>query len=313
MTAESLEGVRASSIVSCCRQAWYQAVEQEKEDVHPNVRRLWRVRTLQNDAIVAEKAEQLRTLGAEITLEMEVPWGPGGGWTGHADLVDHTERVVFEVTGSEDLTPERRKILQCALYARNISRIRGRKYSAIVMVFSPASGEERFVPVNWEALTWELDDLEATLIAAIEANEAPERACATPGDGRARFCAFAGHCFSGWEYAPIGTIEDEALVSDVINTYALSKRADVKLIEADLKPLKERVGNALEPGAKYRVVLPDGEGEIEVKRIDVAGGESISVKEVRDAGFDFPDELVPFIKERAGHTRVSTKLIEGAR
>lgn len=317
MTATDLSGVRASSCVGCQRKGFYEGIGVEREEFTRTVLRLFRIRTMQSDAVMAEKAEEARALGRKIVLEQEILWGPRttnlpeGIYSGHADYADWTDYEVIEATGSADLTPERRKILQAAFYAKRLSELTGKAWKAFVLVFDPSTGNERYVPVNWRALAFELDDIFATVLGAIETGDVPERVCQTPHDGPAHYCAFAGHCFAGWEYPPIGEITDEALAAQVREAYELAKRADTKLIEKDLKPLKKKVATHLAPKAKYRVPIEGG--EIEVRRTDVKGSRSISLTEVEAAGFELPDELLPFVKQGEGFTKLETKLIEGAR
>lgn len=315
MTAHELTGVRASSAVGCVRKAFYEGVGQEKEELPRRVERLFRIRSMQSDAVMAEKADEARALGRKIVLEQVIPWGPrtdewpNGIFEGHADYTDWTDYEVIEATGSADLTPDRRKILQSAFYAKRLSELTGKTWKAYVLVFDPSTGEQRYVPVNWQALAFELDDIFATVLAAIEAETEPEGVCRTPHDGPASFCAFAGHCFRAFEYPTPGVIADESLQEEVREAYTLSKRANVSLIEKDLKPLKKKVAAALTAGAKYRVPV-DG-GEIEVRRTDVKGSRSISLKEIEEAGFVLPAELEPFVKQSDGFTKLETKLIEG--
>lgn len=317
MTAEALTGIRASSCVGCKRKGFYEGVSQEREELPRRVERLFRIRSMQNDAVLAEKAQEAAVLGRRIILEQDVPWGPPsptsehGQFTGHADWADWTDYEVIEATGSADLTPDRRKVLQAAFYAKRLSEITGKRWKATVLVFDPGTGEERYVPVNWQALAFELDDIFATVLGAVEEGVEPERVvCTAPNSGPAQFCSFAGYCFRDFTYPTPGEIADVELAAAIVEYDALNGSLKQPLAEKDVKVLRERIAPALAAGGRY---LARVGGEIvEVKRSDVAESETISLKEIRDAGFDLPTELLPFVKTRAGHTRLATKRIEGA-
>lgn len=323
MTAEALTGVRASSLAGCIRRAWYQGMDVEEEDLPRRVKKLFRIRSIQNDALALDDAEQARAAGREIVLEQEIPWGPKtdahpqGIWTAHADFADWTDRVIREYTGSADLAPDRRKMLQSAFYAKRMTEITGVEWGAWVLVFDPSTGEDRFVPINWREIVWEIDiaiaDLEAALLARVEPdriNSAGETVCEAPNSGPAMFCPFALHCFRDYSYPTPGRITDPALAAEIAQVRALSDRADVKLIEKDLKPLKQRVAAQLEPKGKY--VVADGDGLIEVSYSVIPGRVTISLKEMTDAGFEVPEELLPFVKTGEPSVRLNTKRIEGA-
>lgn len=320
MTASGLSGVRASNLVTCLRKGWYDSVEAEQEELDRDVRALFRIRQMENDALAALDAEEARAAGREIVLELAIPWGPvdernpHGVWEAHADYADMTDHMIVEYTGSANLSPDRRKMLQAAFYAKRMSEITGYEWTAWVKVFDPSTGADRLLQINWQEMVWEVDVLIADLMAYLAAGEEPPRrnsqgetVCASPIDGR--FCPYAGWCFRTFEYPPIGLINDATLAAEVVRVRDLTDRADVKLIEADLKPLKKRVAAQLQPKAKYVVPLEGGAG-IEVSYSEIPGRVTISLAEMRDAGYSLPPELEQFVKRGEASVRLNTKRIE---
>lgn len=321
MTASELTGVRASNLVGCLRKGWFDGMDYEKEELSKRTKNLFRIREMQNDALALADAEEARALDREIVLEQDIPWGPktpakpNGIWTAHADFADWTDHVVREYTGSADLSPDRRKMLQSAFYAKRMTELTGHEWGAWVKVFNPSTGEERFVPINWRAIVWEIDVLIADLEAHLASGEMPDRVdsegetvCSNPHDGPTMFCPYAGACFRGWEYPTMGRLEGK-IAQDVARAHTLSERANVKLIEADLKPLKKQIAAGLLPKAKYIVPLKDGRS-IEASYSEIPGRVTVSLKEFEEAGFKIPPELEPFIKRGEPTTRLVTKMLE---
>lgn len=322
MTAQDLTtGVRASNLVGCVRKAWFDGVQQEREELSKKTRKLFRIRSMQNDALALDDAEDARASGRVVKLEQEIPWGPKterhtrGMWTAHADYADHTEHEIWEYTGSSDLSPDRRKMLQAAFYAKRMSELTGHEWAAFVKVFDPSTGEDRVVPVNWREIVWEIDVAVADLEAALATMTIPDRVdtqgkttCKSPHDGPGMFCPYVMACFQGWEYPIPGRLEGE-LASDVIAAHNLAKRANVSMVEKDLRPLKKGIAARIAPGGKYQAPLDDG-SVIEVSYAELPPRVTISLKEMEDAGFKLPDELRPFVKTGEPSVRVTTKLID---
>lgn len=327
MTATELTGVRASNLVGCLRKAFYDGVGIEKEQLPKKIETLFRIRKMQNDALALADAEEARALGREIVLEQVIPWGPvdaehpQGVWEAHADFADWTDHVVREYTGSADLSPDRRKMLQSAFYAKRLTEITGHLWGAWVKVFDPSTGEDRFLSINWREIVWEIDVAVADLEAALAVGLVPERidtagetVCASPGDGPAMFCPYAGHCFRGFEYPIPGKLDPEGALALAAVSYAnLKERTNTKLAEKDLEPLKEKLVAGLPPGGKFRIPL-DGGKELEVSVTEVVPKHgSISLKEVAEAGYSIADGvgLEPFVKPpgKTSH-RINYKIVD---
>lgn len=322
MTATDLnQGVRASNLVGCLRKGYYDAIEVEKEELPKKIRRLWKIRAMQNDAIALEKKEEAEAGGRVIVLEQAIPWGPvtadkpRGVWEGHADYVDETDHLVVELTGSADLSPDRRKMLQAAFYAKRKTEITGVEYGAWVFVFNPSTGEDRWVPINWREIVWEIDVLIADLQAYLATGEEPPRrdsagevTCESPHDGPAMFCPYAMYCFREWEYPPVGKLTGAPakLAAEVLD---LQQRSNTKLLDEDRKAKSRRLATLIEPKAKYRVPLEDGK-ELEVSYSEIPGRVTVSLSEMEAAGFKLPAELERFVKRGDPSVRINTKVVE---
>lgn len=276
---------------------------------------------MQNDSLALADAEEARALGREVTLEQVIPWGPvlpeapGGIWTAHADYADWTDHVVIEYTGSADLSPDRRKMLQSAFYAKRLTEITGVEWGAFVKVFDPSTGEERYLSINWREIVWEIDVVIADLIAALEVRVEPDRidsagetVCESPGDGPAMFCPFAGWCFRGYEYPTMGVLEGAA-AEQAVEVARLAEATKTTLLDKDRRVASKRLASLIAPSTKYRVPLEDGR-EVQVSYSPIPGRRTISLKEMDDAGFHLPDELLQFVKEGDPSVRVNTKIVE---
>lgn len=323
MTATELTGVRASNLVGCLRKAFYDGVGIEKEQLPKKIETLFKIRKMQNDALALADAEEARALGREIVLEQAIPWGPvdaehpQGVWEAHADFADWTDHVVREYTGSADLSPDRRKMLQSAFYAKRLTEITGHLWGAWVKVFDPSTGEDRFLSINWREIVWEIDVAVADLEAALAVGLVPERidtagetVCASPGDGPAMFCPYAMHCFRGFEYPPMGALEGipAQLAVEVAD---LAARTNTKLLDEDRKAKGKRLATMIAPGAKYRVPLDD-DREVQVSYSSIPGRVTISIKEMEAAGFKLPPELEQFVKTGEPSVRLNTKIVEAS-
>lgn len=296
MSVKQLTGVRWSSCASCTRKGYYQGVGEDESPMTPEADRLLRIRTAQNDGIVAAYAADLIERGHDVVLEMAIPWGPEGCWTGHADLVDHTDRIVREFTGTKDCTLDARKVRQVAGYAKELG------YDAAVVVFDPSTGEMREYPVNVAAMAWDIDGLMVEVVRSIATDTPPERVCKTPYDGSAMFCGFVRPCFEGWSWPQPAVCDDPDTIALAEELAALDeqvkKGADASKRQKELKSL---LAGLVEHGVDVQC------GSVKVRISDVAEGETLPIGDLRKAGFTLPPEVAAFVKPRAGSSRVSAK------
>jgi hypothetical protein len=326
VTAQDLRGARASSLAGCLRRAWYDAQDTPQEQLPKKTLRLFDIRRMQNDALSFADAEEARAAGRQIVLEEDIDWGPVtderplGIWTGHADYVDHTDRIVREYTGSADLSPDRRKMLQAAFYAKRLTEITGVEYGAWVVVFNPSTGDYRNVPVKWQEISWEMDNLVADLVSYLQAGIEPPRrdgemetVCETPASGPAMFCPYAGRCFRDFVWPEMGRLEGNAekLAKTVLALKA--REGDVSLIEKDRKLVQAELVKLIQPKTKYTVPLEDGR-QATISVSEVKGRRSFALGEMEKAGFSFADspaDLAPFLKEGEPSVRLNIDIYEG--
>lgn len=321
MTAETLTGVRASNLVSCLRKGWYDAQEIEKDELSKKTLRLFKIRQMQNDALALDMQQEAAAAGRSLILEDAIPWGPtttrhpNGIWEAHADIADEDDCEIWELTGSADLSPDRRKMLQSAFYAKRKTEITGRHWRAFVLVFNPSTGEDRKLEINWPEMVWEVDVLIADLRAYMNSGTEPPRVnsagdvvCTSPHDGPAMFCPYARWCFRDYEYPTLGTLQGP-LAQIAVEVAALSEQTNTTLLDKDRKEKGKRLAAGLSPKTKYRVPVERGV-EIEVSYSEIPGRVTVSLKEMEDAGFKLPAELEQFVKRGEPSIRVNTKRME---
>lgn len=299
MSVETLTGVRLSSCASCLRKGFYEGTKAPQSPLTQSAEDLFEIRRAQNDGLVAIHAAQMRDEGDDVELEAEIPWGPDGCWTGHADLVNHTRKLVREYTGTDGCDLDTRKVRQVAWYAKHFG------YSAEVFVFDPKTGERRPYPVNVEAFGWEMDNIEIEITDALALGEAPERVCKTPSDGPAMFCGFRDHCFEGWRWPSPAVCDDPDVIALAEELAALDEQVKkgAETVKRQ-KELKALLAGLVEHGVDVQC------GSVKVRISDVAAGETFPLGDFVKAGFSLaanPDRAAEFVKPRSGSSRVSTK------
>lgn len=299
MSTKELTGVRLSSCASCLRKGFYEGSGAEKAPLSDSAERLFKIRTAQNDGIVAMHAAEMRDAGDEVELEAEIPWGPRGCWTGHADLVNHTRRLVREYTGTAGCNLDTRKVRQVAWYAHHFG------YTAEVVVFDPSTGEMQVYPVNVEAFGWEMENIELEITDALALDEPPERVCKTPYDGPAMFCQFVGTCFSGWAWPQTRVVDDPDTIALAEELAAVQEQAK-KGAEAEkrVKELKGLLAGLVEHGVDVQV------GSVKVRISDVAASETLPLGDFKKAGYALPDEVAAFVKPKASHSRTTVTRVQ---
>lgn len=308
MTAEQskLTGVRWSSAAVCQRKAFYESQGAPTTPIDDGVQQLWADRSEQNDLKVEKWAKRLREQGHDVTLEQDIPWACG---IGHADLVDHTDRVVAEFTGTKGAELPERKPLQSAGYALFLSQQTGEAYTAAVVSFDPATPSiERTYPVD-ESMVNDAAEIQNDVAHAIETGVAPDRVCKSPGDNPAHYCPFVDHCFGSWEYPDPTHITDDEVVrlaaelAEAIDERGLAKK-DHDAHDARVRALQEQLAARVLHGVENVA------GGVMVKITDVAGRESVSLADLRKADHaGLLDELAPFVKKSDGHSRFTVKRI----
>lgn len=298
MSVKALTGVRLSSCASCLRRGFYEGTGAERTPLPEAAERLLKIRIAQNDGIVAMHAAEMRDEGDSVELEAEIPWGPDGCWTGHADLVNHTRRLVREYTGTAGCDLDTRKVRQVAWYAHHFG------YSAEVVVFDPQTGEMRVYPVNVAAFGWEMENIEVEITDALALNDPPERVCKTPYDGPAMFCGFVRTCFEGWSWPSPAICDDPDTIALAEELAALDEQVKqgAEAVKRQ-KELKGLLAGLVEHGVDVQC------GPIKVRISDVAAGETLPLGDLRKAGHTLPAVVEAFVKPRAGSSRVSTKRV----
>jgi hypothetical protein len=303
VTALDLTGARLSSAVVCPRQSWYQHIGAEETQIDGRDQELLEWRRAQNDLVVGEYAAALRAEGHDVHTELAISWLDGQA-EGHADLVDFTDGVVAEFTGTAGADLPERKVLQATAYAHLLG------LEAAVVSFDPSSGTKRAYPIDMDAKRPDAVAAMEAVARAIETGEPPERVCSTPNDQPARWCRFRDSvCMPQFLWPDPEAIDDPEVIelaaelADAIDEKGLKKR-DFTAADERVTALKEQLAARVEHGVALVA------GGVSLKVTDVAGRETLSLGDMRKAGVSLPDELAPFVKRGEGYWKIDERSVK---
>jgi hypothetical protein len=291
----NLQGARASSAVRCIARAEFEGLGYERTDETPeflqrafkrgvNVGKAWAA------GMVASEDH------SDFEIEAEIPWGLG--WTGHADLLDNRNHVVWEAYHAAGGAFREEKALQSAFYADE----KGPDWKAFLAVVDTTDvhDDEGFAvqpyEINVDGLREHVRDIKRRVVAAVEAGAVnpADKVGDTPFHQECRSCPFASTCWAGWQ--PPAPDEVPGLEADFDALRILGSdlhHAEAKV--AEIKRMRDEKRDAI------REYLPIGRavvsGGIIIKRTEVAGRVSVKLGDFRKAGFDLPAELEPFVSE----------------
>jgi hypothetical protein len=251
-----------------------------------------------------------------VVREHPVSWGDG--WTAHVDLlVPEWDRKHVEIKSTTAID----KLPGCGVDVGGVKTT-----SAVLQVvggaaFDPEGGVAEVVtvsPVDLQTRSYPVtltDDLVGAaketaqiVTSAVRTGELPPRPCKTPADGIARFCPHRDVCFEGWQ--PDDPIQLHAEVADLAEQL-VDVDGQLRVTTGREKELKEQrdgirdqLRGWLTPGKTYQV---DG---VELKRIDVKGRETFSLKDALAAGAVSEEQTAPFVRYGQPSERWTASLID---
>lgn len=308
-TAERvLTGARWSEAVRCERRAAYQGLHQEPTNDRPR----WLEDAFDRGIPVGEmwglvQGARLRAQGHEVSLEHEIPWGPG--WHGHADLLDVTDAIVDEAYHSQKLEFREVKALQNAGYVDLLDEATGRKHRGVLTAINAADGDRndgmalRRYPVEMDGpngLRPVVRAIRERVIAAVQAEDVTlaQRVSETPKHAECQVCLFMSVCHAGF----VPPVPDEIVgLEDDFNALAILKsdlhhaNAKVASLEQMIRDKREPLREYLEPG------VPVISGDVTVKITAVKGRVTTDLNGFVKAGHAIPPELAPFVKVGSGY------------
>lgn len=291
----NLSGARASSAVRCIARAEHEALgtigdPEAQAWLQKHFKRGVNVGKAWASGMVASEDHN------DFELEAEIPWGLG--WTGHADLLDHRNHVVWEAYHAAGGAFREEKALQAAFYADE----KGPDWKAFLAVIdtTDVSDEEGFAvqpyEINVDGLRERVRGIKARVVAAVEAGAVnmDDRVGDSPHHAECRSCPFSAVCHAGY-VAPIP--EDILGLESTFEELRITE-SDLHHSEAKTRLIKERRDGLRDQVREY---LPAGQpvacGGTIIRRTEVAGRVTFKISDARKAGFQLPDELVPFVSE----------------
>lgn len=299
-TAIVLTGARASSAAICPRRAVYEHHDAPREESTEQMKGWFRRGHAWARVVREAIVEGLHEEGRRPRIEEVIPWparDPIG--EGHADLYIPHEQRIIEVVSNAGATLPSHKPLQAGLYIRNHPRAT----CGDVLAVDTHTGEERIYPVEMAGLAEELDKIESQVLAGIRDGEIPPRVGDAPWSGPCAMCAFSRHCWDGWERPDPEALPefaaDLARLADLEDAIAAMKAGES--IMAEREEVRARLRGHIVAGHEYE------SGGIRVKRTEVAGSETFSLKAMRDAGHTLPEDLAPFVNRGRGSERWTVK------
>lgn len=297
-----LKGARWSSAVRCVAKAEYQALGIMGEHLatgqpHPLQEAFTRGVSAAENWIEAQERlcdEQGKTLYREV----EVAWGPGSIWTGHADAVIMPDALVMEAYHSIGGKFVEAKALQAAFYALKL----GPEYRAMLCALDPTNididGGYVVTPyrVDVDGKMPEVAAIEAAIEAAYEAGEVnpADKVGDSPDHGECRTCEFREACW--FDYTP-PTLEERTDLLDLLERVALAQSnyyyAKTAQDEAGdvLRHLKDELRPFTKPGVPLRG------GGVQVTRALVEPRKSFKLTDYLRAGFPITPEMEDYANE----------------
>lgn len=306
MTTNTLTGARWSSATQCPRMSAYQAlgVEGEPHSLETE-QRFGRGRRI-GQAMAQEVIETLTEIGRQAVPEYEVPWGPGGIWTGHVDVMEVDERLgaiaAIEVVSTEGAVLPPNKARQVAAYSIFSGRANfDQEPDAFVLSVDPKTGDQRTYPINVGSFREEVEAIERAVVTAYEGGPLPDRFDgASPGSWPCRECQFRLGCMADYQPPPAGRLpgrqDDFLRLAELDGLIKSTPRGDhVIEYEAERDQLREFLAGLMEPGTDYI------EGGVRLRRTEVKGRRSFDFTAAENAGWSLPDDIDPFVKQTKGH------------
>jgi hypothetical protein len=272
LTQTSLAGARWSSAVRCIARAEFQALG-IKGDEHAqsyladafvrgvNAAEVW----LASQKVLTE------SLGKNLVSEAEVPWGPGGIWTGHADALIMEDHVVIEAYHSVDGKFRDEKALQAAGYALRL----GDDWRAMLAALDTTEVDEdlgfavTMYPVDAHGLKHRVEEIEERVTAAYEAGRVnpDDKVGSDPWHRECQSCPFRDPCWAGWQRpSPVDVpgATDDFLKLASLHSKRAHEKAALDATELEIDEVRDRLRPLIPPA------IPTTAGGVEIKRTLIA-------------------------------------------
>lgn len=276
--------MRWSDVAACTRKAVYAHTNAPaREPTDKENRIFFRGHSLERDYV--DFLERQHGEGS-IERQVEIPWGPNGEWTGHADFYLKPEKLLGEVLSSAHASPDyiRRKMLQLVGYMAGFPEAE----KGMVVIIDPSDFTEDRYPLVKTSKTYKdlLDDRHERLEQINRwwtDGELPPRVCRKPGDAWGYFCRHATHCFKDWEAPPLDEVQSEAAkrIARHILVFKDEERLQKSALDAHTKQrkaLEQSLGELVDYGS-HTV------GSIKVTRTLVHRSPTVDMRKAEAAGF----------------------------
>lgn len=287
----NLSGARASSAVRCIAKAEHEALGTPRDEEAQQ----WLEKHFRRGVNVGRAWAS--SAKGNVTLEAEIPWGLG--WVGHADLLNHDDRIVYEAYHAAGGAFREEKALQAAFYADEL----GPEWKAELVVIdtTDVSDEDGFAvqgyEINVDGLRDHVRDIKARVVAAVQDGSVnpADRVGDSPHHSECFSCPFRSHCWDGWQPPS----PDEVVgLEDLVEQYRIvdGDLAGASQKKASLERQRDELRDAIRPYTRVGVPLDAGTG-VTIRRTEVAGRVSVRLGDFRKAGYQIPEELEPFVSE----------------
>lgn len=307
-----LVGARWSSAVRCIARAEYQALGiQGDDDATFFLTEAFARGVNAADNWVQARKRYHEAIGDKFYTEVEIPWGPLGRWTGHADAViispgSEHPKLVVECYHSSKGEFREEKALQVAFYAHKLSESEPRgsaPYEAMLVALNTgALGDEGFettpYAVDVQGLLPRVREIEAKIALAYaeEMVNLDDRVGDGPHHSECKSCPFREHCWADYEPP---SIEENAAMADVLDRLILAQSNAAHLRAASdeaadlVRALKDQVRPFTVPGKPVQA------GGIMVSRTLTAPRKSFRVTDYLKAGHHLTPTMLDFARESA--------------
>jgi hypothetical protein len=305
----NLTGARASSAVRCITKAQHEALGTPRDDEATQ----WLEKHFRRGVNVGRAwANSAAALIPGAILEAEVRWGPPEyGWVGHVDLLDPTNKRIYEAYHAAGGAFREEKALQAAFYADEF----GPEWTAELAVIdtTDVSDEDGFAvqpyEINVDGLRDRVRDIKHRVITAVEAGawNPADRVSDTPHHSECRSCPFSATCHAGWQPpAPqdIPGLEDKFEALRITESDLHHAEAQAKTVKQRRDLQREAIREFLEPG------IPATSGDTTITVTEVKGRTSVKLGDFTKAGHQIPDELAPYVTIGKGHERWDVTKVE---
>lgn len=292
----NLVGARASSAVRCIAKAEHEALNTPRdEDAQQFLQKHFRRGVNVGRAWASAREHEWGGLH-QIESEAEIPWGLG--WVGHADLLDRTDKVVFEAYHAAGGAFREEKALQAAFYADEL----GPEWTAELAVIdtTEVSDEEGFAvqpyEINIDGLRDRVRGIKARVVAAVEAGamNPADKVGDSPLHSECRECPFKAACWADWQPKTPSEVPGLETSFDALRIV----QSDLHHAEAKVAELKRMRDEYRDEVREYLPIgVPAVSGGTLIRRSEVAGRVSVKLGDFTKAGFSLPAELAPFVSE----------------